>query len=71
MSGPDGWRYALIQWAKGIHPSRKIHYFRKGGSLCGRHHDGHTGWYTEVTTDFSNFEEMQKCKACKTALEKE
>lgn len=71
MSGPDGWRRALVKWEKGTHPSRKIHYFRNGNSLCGRHYDGMTGWFIESKKEFSNFEEMNKCKGCKKVLEKE
>ena len=71
MPGPDGWRYARVQWPKGIHKSRRIHYFKNGGSLCGAHHDGSQGWYVEAITDFDTFAEMQKCKKCKEALKRD
>lgn len=70
MPGPDGWRFARVQWAKGIHASRKLHYFEKGSALCGGHHDGITGWYTEMRTVFDTYEEGFKCNKCKKALDK-
>lgn len=70
MLGPDGWRFARVQWAKGIHASRKFHYFEKGNALCGGHHDGISGWYTEVTVVFDTYLEGFKCNKCKSKLEK-
>lgn len=65
MRGPDGWRYGRVRWAKSIKPSRVLHYFKDGTSLCGNHYDGVNGWYTEVVTVFDTFTEMNKCKKCK------
>jgi len=69
--GPDGWRYARVRWPKGVHPSRKIHYFKDGRSLCGAHYDGVDGWYIEPITDLNLLVEMKKCKKCKKALKGE
>jgi len=65
MSGPDGWRFARVQWSKGIHASRRIHYYERGVSLCGDHHDGYTGWYTEALDEpLTNLQRGWRCKKC-------
>ncbi len=64
MPGPDGWRFARIQWPKGVHNSRKLHYFKKGSSLCGAHHDGITGWHTEVKEVLGTYLKGFRCKKC-------
>jgi hypothetical protein len=69
MGGPDGWRFAVVRWAKGDHASRKLHYFEKGSALCGAHHDGLSGWYAKVRTVFDTYLEGFKCNKCKAKLE--
>ena len=70
MGGPDGWRWAIVRWAKGDHPSRKLHYFEGSSSLCGAHSDGITGWYTKAKTVFkSSYEEGFRCNKCLIILE--
>jgi len=70
MMGPDGWRWARIQWASGnVHDSRRIHYFVRGSSLCGLHHDGMNGWYTEVIQITPRFE-GSKCRKCQKRVTK-
>jgi hypothetical protein len=68
--GPDGWRSGVVRWAKGDHASRKLHYFENGSALCGNHHDGVQGWYTQVRTEFDTYQEGFKCKKCVNKLEK-
>lgn len=70
MSGPDGWRFARVQWKKGIHASRRLHYYRNGMSLCKDHHDGMTGWYTEVIQEpLTNLQKGWRCSKCRKKLE--
>lgn len=67
--GPDGWRFARVRWPKSIKPSRRLHYFKNGWSLCGNHHDGVEGWYTK-TTELPENEctPPYPCKICQKKL---
>lgn len=69
--GPDGWRFARVQWPKTIQASRKTHYFERGVCLCGKHTDGANGWFlnrTDYPASILNAEAL-KCNKCKKALE--
>lgn len=70
QGGPDGWRFALIQWPKGIHPSRKLHYFKERRTLCGKYRDGMSGWYTEVFENLRPYQMSERCNKCLKKLER-